>query len=131
MKLLIISFLTLFLPTSMTPEQVVQKQLDTYNSKDLDGFMSTMDKDVALYSFKDGKETARGFSEVKAIYANLFKESPQLHSTLTNRIVLDNQVIDHETITGRMGSKSPIELVVIYEVRAEKIFKITVLRKED
>ena len=65
------------------------------------------------------------------MYANLFKESPKLHSTLTNRIVLGNQVIDHETITGRMGNPNPIELVVIYEVQAEKIFKITVLRKND
>ncbi len=113
----------------MTAEQVVQKQLDAYNSRDLSRFMETMDKEVQLFNFSDGELLAEGFENVKAIYKNLFDKSPKLHSNLTNRIVLGDQVIDHETITGRMGNDSPIELVVIYEVRLEKIYKITVMRK--
>ena len=114
---------------TMSPEQVVQKQLDTYNAGDIEGFMSVMAPDVALHNFSDGQLLAKGHKEVKALYANLFEKSPQLKSTLTNRIVLGNQVIDHESITGRMGSQEIIELVVIYEVKKEKIYKVTVLRK--
>lgn len=111
-----------------TPEQVVQKQLETYNARDLDGFMSTMGQEVALYNFSDGKLLAKGFENVQEIYKELFEKSPKLNSVLTNRIVLGDQVIDHETITGRMGSANPIEFVVIYEVEDEKIVKVTVLR---
>jgi hypothetical protein len=112
-----------------TPEQVVQKQLDAYNQRNISKFMETMSEDVALYNFKDGALLAKGFEDVKAMYTNLFEQSPKLHSDLTNRIVLGNQVIDHESITGRMGSSDMIELAVIYEVKDQKIFKITVLRK--
>ncbi len=127
MTLLLLSF-TIIFQTTMTPEQVVQKQLDAYNNRDITGFMSTMDDEVALYNFSDGRLLAQGFDDVKAIYNDLFDQSPKLHSTLTNRIVLGHQVIDHETITGRMGNDDAIELVVIYEVKDDKIFKITVLR---
>lgn len=116
-------------PPNMNPEQVIQKQLDTYNSRDIDGFMSVMDSQVGLYNFSDGKTLAKGTTAVKEIYANLFEKSPKLRSVLTNRIVLGHQVIDHESITGRMGSPEAIELVIIYEVKAEKIYKITVMRK--
>lgn len=111
-----------------TPEEVVQKQLDTYNARDLNGFMSVMSEDVILVNYQDQKILAQGYEDVKSIYANLFEKSPKLHSKLINRMVLGHQVIDHESITGRMGSDEIIELIVIYEVRSEKIYKITVLR---
>lgn len=113
----------------MSPEQVVQQQLDTYNARDIEGFMSTMDPQVGLYNFSDGKLLAQGSTEVRALYTNLFESSPELKSKLTNRIVLGHQVIDHESITGRLGSAEAIELVVIYEVKSGKIHKITVMRK--
>lgn len=122
-----------FQPTApwqvMSPEQVVQQQLDTYNARDIEGFMSTMDPQVHLYNFSDGKSLAQGSIEVRTLYTNLFEKSPELKSELTNRIVLGHQVIDHESITGRMGNAEAIELVVIYEVKFEKIYKITVMRK--
>ncbi len=121
---------TSFAFAQKSPEQVVQTQLDTYNQRDIDGFMATMSQDVALFSFGNNNPSASGFNAVKDLYTNLFEKSPKLHSTLTNRIVLGNKVLDHESITGRMGSAEVMELVVIYEVKNEKIFKVTVLRKE-
>lgn len=112
----------------MTPEQVVQKQLDTYNARDIDGFMSVMSDDVSLYNLGQSTPISSGWTEVKNIYNNLFDKSPRLRSELVNRIVMGNVVIDHEKITGRMGNKDVLELSVIYEVRDEKIHKITVIR---
>ncbi|WP_421987965.1 nuclear transport factor 2 family protein [Roseivirga sp.] len=114
---------------AQSPEQIVQKQLDTYNARDIDGFMAVMDKEVTLFNFADGQQIASGEKEVRALYTNLFEKSPELNSVLKNRMVLGQQVIDHELITGRMGSRDAIELVVIYEVKKEKIYRITVMRK--
>lgn len=125
---MIFTLLILF-SIQMTPEQVVQKQLDTYNSRDIDGFMSVMSEKVVLINFSDDSILAEGFNEVKSAYQNLFDQSPELNSNLLNRMVLGNKVIDHERITGRMGNPDPIELIVIYEVEGDKISKITVLRK--
>jgi len=113
---------------SLTPEEIVQKQLDTYNARDINGFMSVMSSEVVLINYEDQEVLAKGWNEVRKIYTDLFKNSPKLHSDLTDRIVLGNKVIDHETITGRLGNSDPIELVVIYEVKNDKIIRITVIR---
>jgi len=113
----------------MTPKQIVQENLDFYNNRDIDGFMSSFSKDIKIYNHGESKATIVGFNEVKEVYLDLFKNSPKLHSTILKRIVIGNKVIDHESITGRNGNKEVLELVLIYEVKDDKIFRITVIRK--
>ncbi len=114
----------------MTPEQVVQKQLETYNQKDINGFMSLIDDNVTFYDYSDGNITMSGASACKEFYSNLFEASPNLHSTILQRIIFGNKIIDYERISGRNGNKDIMELMLIYEVNKEKIIKVTVLRKE-
>lgn len=114
----------------MTPEEIVQKQLETYNTRDIDGFMSVVDPNISLHDFSTGKPTIEGYDACKDFYTGLFEASPQLHSTILTRTVFGNKVIDHEHITGRNGNDNVLELVLIYEVENEKIFKISVLKKE-
>lgn len=104
----------------LPPEQIVQKNLDYYNARDIDGFMSLMADDIKFYNFSDGKVTITGLDECRKFYSELFDLSPELHS---------NKVIDHECITGRNGSSMPVELVLIYEVKDNLIYKVTVMRK--
>lgn len=111
-----------------TPEEVVQHQLETYNARDLTGFMKLFSPDVKLYNHANGELLADGKTAVSRLYKNLFDKSPDLHSELTNRMVLGNTVIDHEKITGRMGNSEIIELIVIYELAGLKISKVTVIR---
>ncbi|MFK7812145.1 MAG: nuclear transport factor 2 family protein [Maribacter sp.] len=119
------------LSAQMTPEEVVQKQLETYNNLDIDGFMSVIDQNISMHDFASGKITLEGYDACEKVYADLFEASPNLHSKIITRTVFDNKVIDHEHITGRKGSDIPIELVLIYEVNDEKITKISVLRKQE
>ena len=126
---LILSLATL--TAQMSPEEVVQKQLESYNNRDIDAFMSVIDKDITIHEFSNGAITIKGYDDCEAVYANLFKESPHLHSKILTRTVFENKIIDHEFITGRKGSSTPIELVLIYEVAQEKINKITVIRAQD
>lgn len=44
----------------LPPEQIVQKNLDYYNARDIDGFMSLMADDIKFYNFSDGKVTITG-----------------------------------------------------------------------
>ncbi len=114
----------------MTPEQVIQKQLEAYNNRDIDEFMSLFSRDIEIYNFSDGKKTIDGLEECRKLYQELFNLSPNLHSTILKRVVFNNKVIDHESITGRRNDEI-VELVLIYEVRDEKIYKVTVIRKEE
>ena len=131
-----IKFLLIAIITSVTgftqnrtAVEVVQENLDFYNNRNIDGFMSSFSKDIKIYNLGNAKPSAVGLYKVRKIYTKLFDNSPKLHSTILKRIVFDNKVIDHESITGRNGLKEVLELVLIYEVKNDKIFKITVLRK--
>jgi hypothetical protein len=115
---------------TQNPEQVVQTSLDFYNQRNIDGFMQLFSADIALYNFGEATPIATGLEQVRKIYSNLFAQSPALHSTILKRIVFDNKVIDHESIVGRNGATANIELVLIYEVRDEKIYKVTAMRKK-
>lgn len=109
-------------------ETVVQRNLNAYNNRDLMAFMNDFSDDIVLVNFNDGKVLAEGKQAVENLYSDLFNQSPNLHSTVLKRIVIGNKVIDHESIIGRRGSSEPVELVMIYEIRDEKIFKMTVIR---
>ncbi len=112
-------------------EKIVQANLDAYNAHDIELFMSFFSEDVAMYNFKDSKQTAFGIKEVRAIYEPYFKASPNLHSKILKRTVFDNKVIDHEYITGARGSSDAFEIVLIYEVEDTKIVKMTAIRKRN
>lgn len=126
--LLFLVLTTISLSAQMTPEEVVQKQLKTYNNRDIDGFMSVIGENITMHDFSTGKVTLEGYDACKKFYSTLFEASPNLHSNILTRTVFGNKVIDHESITGRNGSDEIIELVLIYEVQHGKIFKISVLK---
>ena len=132
--LLLIAAATLIKPLPMKaqqadPEPIVQANLDAYNALDLEGFMSYFSSDIQIRDFDSGEVTAMGLEAVRKVYDRLFRASPELHSRILKRTVFGNKVIDHEYITGRNGSVEPLELVLIYEVRDGKIFRISVMRQ--
>lgn len=110
------------------PAQVVQQNLEQYNQRNIEGFLAWIDENIEVVNFQDQQLTIKGKAQCRQFYQSLFDRSPQLHSTILTRMVLGNKVIDHEKIVGRNGAATPIELVLIYEVKDNKIFKITVLR---
>jgi len=112
-----------------SPEGVVEENLEFYNKRDIDGFMRSFSDSIVLHTWDNLKEPVIGKPAIRMLYASLFNESPQLHSTIKQRILLGNKVIDHELIVGRRGSPTPIELIMIYEVVAGKIQRMTVIRE--
>ncbi len=135
LKLILIGTL-ISLTINMTSAQendallVVQKNLEAYNKRDIASFMSYFSEDIKMYDFVSGEITAKGLKEVRVLYEKYFRESPQLHSKIMQRIVFDNKVIDHEYITGARGRAEPLELILIYEVENGKIVKTTSIRKQ-
>jgi len=126
---LFINFTTMNFAQNLSSEQIVQSNLEAYNNRDLETFMSWFSDDIALYSFGEMKLLASGKPAIEKLYKELFEASPKLHSTILKRIVFENKVIDHESIIGRKGSSDVLEIVMIYEVKDGKIFKMTSIRK--
>jgi hypothetical protein len=113
----------------MTPEQIVQQNLDFYNLRDTEGFVSCLDQNFRLYPLGEAVPSVVGLDQAKEMYGEIFENSPQLHSDILTRIVIGNKVIDHESIVGRNGSDEVLELVLVYETTGDKISRITVIRE--
>lgn len=107
---------------------VVQKQLDSYNARDLQPYLDCFAEDVQVFSFPSGEISYTGKAKLKEIYSDIFEKSPNLHCELLNRIVFDNKVIDHERVTGRKGV-DVTELVAIYQVENGLIATAHFMRK--
>lgn len=115
--------------TSKAPELVVQENLNFYNSRNLEGFISSFSDSIVLFSFGKDLPLAEGKEEIRTLYGKLFDESPNLYSTILHRATIGNKVIDHESIVGRRGKTDPIEMVMIYEIKYDQIIKMTILRE--
>ena len=94
-------------------KQIVQTQLDAYNSKDVAAWLATYADDAAQYSL-EGEIIARDKAQMAANMVSRFAE-PDLHATLLSRHSYDNVVIDHERVT-RNFPEGPgtIEMLCIY-----------------
>lgn len=110
--------------TESSPEAIVQKQLDAYNDRDIEGFLATYTDDVKLYNFPHELRTD-GSEAMRKGYADFFKSAPDLHCEIKNRMVIGNKVIDEEYIT---ANGNTFNAVAIYEVENGKIAKVTFVR---
>lgn len=124
-----LTFFQLTTWAQMNPESIVQQNLEAYNQRDIEKFMSYIHPDIQMFEWDTLTPSASGYQEVKSRYAQLFKKSPSLHSLIMSRSVLGNKIIDYEVISGRMGEPNFVEMVVIYEVENQLIKKILVIRK--
>lgn len=114
----------LTLVSDISPEHVVQKQLDAYNTRNIEAFLATYADQVKVYNYPN-ELTYEGKEKMKSMYAPFFDRTPDLHCEIKNRIVYGNKVIDEELvlINGR-----EIKAVAIYEVENGKISKVTFVR---
>ncbi len=105
-------------------EEIVQKQLDAYNARDMDAFLATYADEVALFRFPN-TPSANGKEEMRKNYTARFSDTI-LHCIIVKRIVMGNTVIDHERIRVTLPEGPGVmEAIAIYEVLNGKIAKAT------
>ncbi len=104
----------------MNAEIPVHGQLEAYNSRDIDAFMQWRAEDAQYFEFPD-RLLASGAAAIRERHVSRFKET-NLFGKLLSRIVVDDLVVDHETVT-RSFADGPGELdvVAIYQVRDGRI----------
>lgn len=116
------------LNTMITPEQLVQKQLDAYNNNDLNSFCKCFASDIKVYSYPDLiNTTINGEIEYREAYKKTFEAFPHQIATVTKRMVLNNTVVDYEVVTGRKPNET-LEVIVIYEIENEFIKKVVFMK---
>lgn len=98
----------------MTPEAIVQAQLDAYNARDAERFVALFAPAVEVFRPPAVEPVIRGIDALRTFYENERFSKPLLHAELMHRAVLGNRVVDHERISG--VRTTPFELVVVFEV---------------
>jgi len=95
-------------------EQLVQRQLDAYNRRDLKDFCDCYHPDVKVTNLIAGEIGSTGKAEFTAVYKGLFESSPKLHCELKSRIILASAVIDEEWVTGAAKYPNGLHAVAVY-----------------
>ena len=98
----------------MSPEDVVQLQLDAYNARDLDRFVSAYGDDLRIIRPPAAAASIAGKAALAEYYATQRFNLVGLNAALLNRMVLGNKVIDHECISGARDAS--FEVAAVYEV---------------
>jgi hypothetical protein len=98
----------------MEPEAVVQRQLEAYNARDLERFLSQYSEDVRAYRPPAAEPALTGKKAFGEFYATQRFNLAALHAQVLNRMVVGHRVIDHERISGVRAQ--PFEVAVVYEV---------------
>lgn len=122
----LIASMTFIFPDRPTAdaETIVQEQLDAYNARDIDAFMDTYSDNIKLYMHPD-KLLSEGKKPMTAQYTTFFENTPDLHCTIKNRMVIGNKVIDEESVT---ANGTTLSAVAIYELENGKISKVTFIQ---
>lgn len=111
----------------MTPEEIVQKQLEAYNACDIDAFAATYTDDIQVVD-GEGKVRCEGLAQLREIYGPLFRDNPNQMALITYRITAGDWVIDDETVLGRKDGNTR-RAVAIYRVRDDKIAHVRLIAK--
>jgi hypothetical protein len=111
-----------------SPRDVVNRQLEAYNARDLPTFCSLFADEAVLTDLPTGKVIAQGKRSIADLYAARFRDNPELNCAVHSRMELANFAIDRETVTGLPNG--PVDIIAIYEVREGLIQSVQFIRQQ-
>lgn len=106
---------------TVTPETLVQQQLNAYNARNMEAFLAPYSDSVELFEFPS-IPYSKGKDEMRKAYTGMFDQVKELHCQVTERIVEGNTVIDHEYVTGFGGQT--LKAIAVYKIEKGKIQKV-------
>ena len=110
----------------MEPTEVVQAQLEAYNRHDLEAFVSWYAPDAQI-RHADGRLLMEGTDAIRARYAKLFADHPDVAAVVPTRIEADGWVVDEERVQLR---DRELHVAVGYEVGDDLIRRVVMMRSD-
>jgi hypothetical protein len=107
---------------ALTPEQVVQRQVEAYNAHDLDAFVACHGKDIEFRTLDGNVNPGKGSAALRKAYGEIFEHYPQVRVKVLKRICQGPYVIDQLQADG-MGP-NPMTIAAIFEVAQERIVRV-------
>ena len=110
-------------PTPLiSPEILVQLQVDAYNAHDLDSMVACFSPAVEFWTMDGKPQGEKGVAALRQGYSDLFTKFPKLKVKVLKRICQGAFVIDQEQAEG-MGP-NPITVTAIYQTAQAKIVRV-------
>lgn len=110
-------------PTPLiSPEILVQLQVDAYNAHDLDSMVACFSPAVEIWNMDGKPQGEKGTVALRQGYADLFAKFPKLKMKVLQRIAQGAFVIDQVQAEG-LGP-SPVTVTAIYETAKAKIVRV-------
>jgi hypothetical protein len=101
--------------TDTKPTEIVGRQLDAYNARDIEAFMACWAEDAQFLAFPDTL-LAQGSRQIHERHVARFQE-PNLHGKLISRMCVGNMVVDQEIVTRTFPEGTgTVDVIAIYEV---------------
>jgi hypothetical protein len=94
--------------------EVVQRQVEAYNRRDLNAFVACYSDAVEIFRMPATEPTLSGRKQIAEFYASQRFGIAGLKAEILDRIVSGRKVVDHERVHG-LGT-DPKELIAVYDV---------------
>lgn len=107
-------------------DDVVQRQVDAYNRRDLEAFMACYAA-TAVIEWADGGKRFVGHDAIRGRYAEVFERAPDLHAEIVGRLRAGEWTADEERV--RMAGEL-VHVLVGYRVRNDLIDHVVMLRTD-
>ncbi len=111
-----------------SPEEVVQGQVDAYNAKDVDRFLSFYSPDLVITELSTGRVIASGRDELRLLYTHVVSRTDDLRCQIVKRMALGKFVVDEERVFG-LPAGTPVRALAIYEVADGLIVRVWMTRE--
>lgn len=100
--------------------EVIRRQLEAYNARDIEAFMEFWALDAEVYAWPNTL-LASGVEAIRSRHTERFKE-PDLFAKLISRVGVGGLVIDREVVTRNFPEGcGTIDVLGIYELEGGKI----------
>jgi hypothetical protein len=94
--------------------EVVQRQVEAYNNRDLDAFVACYSDAVEIFRMPAAEPMLSGRKQLAEFYASQRFGIVGLNAEILDRVVSGNKVVDHERIHGLRSD--PMEVIAVYDV---------------
>jgi hypothetical protein len=105
---------------------VVQRQVDAYNRRDLDVFMACY-APAAVIQWADGSQRLSGHEAIRARYAELFARAPNLNAEILGRLRAGEWTVDEERVRAETAE---LHVLVGYRIRDNLIDLVVMMRSD-